>query len=73
MPGPDWRALSEGTVDMPVHVAEMHAEVVPAGGSREGRRDGAAEPEWVQEQRLTDAKARIELLRHRVCAEAFDD
>jgi hypothetical protein len=54
---------------MPVHVGELHTEVVPGGPAPDVRR----EPEWVHEQRAAEARARAEWLRRRVCAEAFDD
>lgn len=58
---------------MPVHIGEMHAEVVPTGTTSEFPRDGAAEPEWVRQQKVTEARSRTEWLRCRVCAEGFDD
>jgi hypothetical protein len=58
---------------MPVHIGEMHTEVVPTGITSESPRDGVAEPEWVRQQQVTEARSRNEWLRHRVCAEGFDD
>ena len=58
---------------MPVHVGELHTEVVPAGGPGDSGREGVREPEWVQQQRAADARTRAEWLRQRVSAEAFDD
>jgi hypothetical protein len=58
---------------MPVHVGELHTEVVPAGGSGDSGPEVRREPEWVQQQRAADARARAEWLRRRVSAEAFDD
>lgn len=58
---------------MPVHVGELHTEVVPAGDPGSSAPDVRREPEWVQEQRVAEARARAEWLRRRVSAEAFDD
>lgn len=55
------------------HIGELHAEVVPAGPAAESKQGGAAEPEWVRLGKVTEACSRIEWLRHRVCAEGFDD
>lgn len=58
---------------MSVHVGELHTEVVRADGPGGPGPDVRREPEWVQEQRAAEARARAEWLRRRVCAEAFDD
>jgi hypothetical protein len=58
---------------MPVHIGELHTEVVPTGTTAESPRGGAAEPEWVRQQKVTESCSRTEWLRHRVCAEGFDD
>lgn len=58
---------------MPVHIGELHTEVVPTGITPESPRGGATEPEWVRQQKVTEACSRAEWLRHRVCAEGFDD
>ncbi len=43
---------------MPVHVGELHTEVVPAGGPGDLGREGTREPEWVQQQQMADDRAR---------------
>ena len=58
---------------MPVHIGELHTEVVPTGTSGESQKHGVAEPEWVRQQKMTEACSRTEWLRRRVCAEGFDD
>ena len=58
---------------MPVHIGELHTEVVPTGTGGESPRGGKAEPEWVRQQQVADARSRTEWLRRRVCAEGFDD
>jgi hypothetical protein len=58
---------------MSVHVGELHTEVVPADAPVSPGPNVRREPEWVQEQRAAEARARAEWLRRRVCAEAFDD
>jgi hypothetical protein len=58
---------------MPVHIGELHTEVVPTGTTTESKRGGAAEPEWVRLEKVTETCSRTEWLRHRVCAEGFDD
>jgi hypothetical protein len=58
---------------MPVHVGELHTEVVPSGGPGHPRPEARREPEWVLQQRAAEARARAEWLRRRVSAEAFDD
>jgi len=58
---------------MPVHIGELHTEVVPTEVTAESPRGGAPEPEWVRQERVTQAGARAERLRRRVCAEGFDD
>jgi hypothetical protein len=58
---------------MTVHVGEVHAEVVPAGGPGGSTPEARPEPEWLRQQRAADVRARAEWLRRRVSAEAFDD
>ena len=58
---------------MPVHVGELHTEVVPADGPGESAPEATREPEWMLRQRAAEARARAEWLRRRVSAEAFDD
>jgi hypothetical protein len=58
---------------MSVYVGELHTDVVPAAGPGVSGPDVRREPEWVQQQRAAEARARAEWLRWRVSAEAFDD
>lgn len=58
---------------MPVHVGELHTEVVPADGPGSPGPGVRREPEWVHEQRAVETLARADRLRRRVSAEAFDD
>jgi len=58
---------------MPVHVGELHTEVIPTGGPGDSGPESRPEPEWVHQQRAAETRARAEWLGQRVCAEAFDD
>jgi hypothetical protein len=58
---------------MPVHIGELHTDVIPTGNTSGSQRDAATEPEWVRQQKVTEACSRTEWLRRRVCAEGFDD
>jgi hypothetical protein len=58
---------------MSVHVGELHTEVVPAGDPGSPGTGARREPEWVHEQRVAEAQARVEWLRRRVSAEDFGD
>ncbi|MGH3823171.1 MAG: hypothetical protein ACRDRA_10115 [Pseudonocardiaceae bacterium] len=60
---------------MTVHIDELHSDVVPTGGgsasSGEARRRD--EPEWMAQQRWSEARCRSDWLAQRVCAVDFDD
>jgi hypothetical protein len=58
---------------MPVHIGELHTDVIPTGTTAGSPREGATEPEWVRQQQVSEARSRAEWLRRRVCAEGFDD
>lgn len=58
---------------MPVHVGELHTEVVPADGAEAAGPEVSREPEWTREQRAAETRARAEWLRWRVAAEGFND
>lgn len=58
---------------MPVHVGELHTEMIQTGSMGDSGAESRREPEWVHEQRAAETRARAEWLRRRVCAEAFDD
>lgn len=58
---------------MPLHIGELHTEVVPSGDTAESPREGKPEPEWTRQEWVTEAGVRAEWLCRRVHAEAFDD
>jgi hypothetical protein len=66
-------STARGGCLMPVHIGELHTEVVPTGTSDESARHSVAEPEWVRQEKVTEPCSRTEWLRRRVCAEGFDD
>lgn len=59
---------------MTVHIDELHSVVVPTGGGPASAAETPrAEPEWVVQERWSQARCRCDWLAQRVCAVDFDD
>jgi len=61
---------------MSVHVGEIHTELSGArssGGATQGGEQGGAKHPGAREDEWSAAQALVQRLRHRVCAEDFDD